>query len=321
MNDLQHVKELGRGVPLPTDEELAPARARLVVALNAAEGAATRPAGRRRRLLPALAGGLAIAAAMVTVIVLAVDSTGGPPGQGGAPPLGQPSTGEPSARQLSAGPSSAGQPRTVAALAVLRQASVAALAQPFVEPRADQYLYLATRYEVTTRRAWLSVDGIHDSFITRDGGPPGEVIDGCRNGQRNVRRDGEVIGHEPCQPDPAYLPDAPTDAQAMLHYVQSLGGTPGTNSWAKNVVALATVHYLRPQARAALYDAAALIDGVEIVPDAVDGAGRPGVGVAWSYGGGRTVMVFDPNTHALLGFQDNEALVAATIVDSVGQRP
>jgi len=107
----------------------------------------------------------------------------------------------------------------------------------------------------------------------------------------------------------------------MLDYVESLGGAPGTNSWAKNVLDLAMWHYLGPGSRAALYDAAALIDGIEVVPDVVDGAGRPGVGVGWSYGGGRVVMVFDPNTHALLGFQDSEAIVAATIVDVVGQRP
>jgi hypothetical protein len=81
---------------------------------------------------------------------------------------------------------------------------------------------------------------------------------------------------------------------------------------------------LRPQGapsnlRAALYKVAAAIPGVELVRDARDHAGRPGVAVAKtsSYTGlrHRNVLIFDPRTSALLG-EEHVLLEQAAWVDA-----
>jgi hypothetical protein len=74
-----------------------------------------------------------------------------------------------------------------------------------------------------------------------------------------------------------------------------------------------------PAVRAALYRVAAGIAGVELIGDARDHSGRPGVAVAKtsSYTGvrQRSVLIFDPRTSALLGEED-VLLEPATWVDS-----
>ena len=56
-----------------------------------------------------------------------------------------------------------------------------------------------------------------------------------------------------------------------------------------------------PAQRAALYQVAARIPGVELVGTVKDSAGRPGVAVTMSDHGIRFTLIFDPNTSALLG--------------------
>jgi hypothetical protein len=58
---------------------------------------------------------------------------------------------------------------------------------------------------------------------------------------------------------------------------------------------------------AALLRAAALIPGIKLIGPERDVAGRLGVGVAVDYAGHRNVLVFDSNTHELLG--ENERLL------------
>lgn len=74
-----------------------------------------------------------------------------------------------------------------------------------------------------------------------------------------------------------------------------------------------------PAVRAALYKVAAGIPGVELIGDARDHSGRPGVAVAKtsSYTGlrQRNVLIFDPRTSALLGEED-VLLEPATWVDA-----
>jgi hypothetical protein len=74
-----------------------------------------------------------------------------------------------------------------------------------------------------------------------------------------------------------------------------------------------------PAVRAALYKVAAGIPGVELIGDARDHAGRPGVAVAKtsSYTGlrQRNVLIFDPRTSALLG-EEEVLLEPATWVDA-----
>ncbi|MCX2922850.1 hypothetical protein [Streptomyces sp. NEAU-W12] len=92
-----------------------------------------------------------------------------------------------------------------------------------------------------------------------------------------------------------------------------------------------------PETSAALYRAAVLIPGVDVVPEAVDAAGRHGVAVSRTHDGERTEWIFDRSTAQLLGertvlVEDSAwgkagtvvtsvALVDRGIVDEAGQTP
>lgn len=56
-----------------------------------------------------------------------------------------------------------------------------------------------------------------------------------------------------------------------------------------------------PKTAAALYRTAAKVPGVVEVPNAVDGLGRPGMGLAYDKGGMRSMWVFDKNDSTFLG--------------------
>lgn len=59
-----------------------------------------------------------------------------------------------------------------------------------------------------------------------------------------------------------------------------------------------------PELRAALYEVAATIPGIELLGEVTDESGRPGVGVAMSAFGVRHELIFDPATSAILGERD-----------------
>jgi hypothetical protein len=97
-------------------------------------------------------------------------------------------------------------------------------------------------------------------------------------------------------------------------------GVPGdVNALGKDVLALAE-DYLRPQSRAALYEAAAEAPGLRVVEHVQDGAGRPGIGIAWPSTNGlkEIVLVFDAETYVYLGMASSGVMDLA-IVNEVGQ--
>jgi hypothetical protein len=112
----------------------------------------------------------------------------------------------------------------------------------------------------------------------------------------------------------------------MLQYIyREYAAEPGdANAIGKGILFLIRDHYLRPQVRAAVFDAAAAVRGLSVVEHTTDGVGRPGVGIAWSTHGKSGMIVFDAETFAYLGFRqgdDASAEVRVAIVDDVGQRP
>lgn len=322
MDDMHQVKQLVRDTRLPAADELAPARERLAAVMRAEQPGAerlgaerpARPAGRRRPVrrltLATWTAGLAAAVLVVAVLVATM-----------------------------VGPQSAGDPVPVAdaqAVRILENAAAAALKLPDVEPRASQFVYQKTQSGTETSERWYSVDGTHDGFAQAVGSAHKDLFPGCRDGRRAAIKGDQVIGTEPCTPQPAYLPDLPTDADAMLAYLNKhCGGKPGdANALGKCVLDLVENHYLRPQARAALFQAAAKIPGLRMVADATDGAGRPGVAIAWSFEGRMapgsrpgdrdTELVFDAKTYAFLGITQGHsatAVMTVGIVDETGQRP
>jgi hypothetical protein len=317
MDDLQLVAELARDTRLLDADELTPARDRLVAAIReerAGDEPPARPMRRHRRARRFVLAGWAtagVAAAVAAAVLVAVTGV----------------------------PDRAGDPIPVAdtqAVQVLQNAAAAALKLPDVEPRANQFIYQKTQTGTETWETWYSVDGTRDGLGQGTGGAQKNLFPGCRDGRRAMIKGDQIIGTEPCTPQPAYLPDLPTDADAMLAYLNKHhSGNPGdVNAMGKDVLDLAERHYLRPPARAALFGAAARIPRLRMVPEATDGAGRPGVGVAWSFEGGMapgsrpgdrdTRLIFDARTYAFLGItqgRSSTAMMAVAIVDEVGQRP
>ena len=226
-------------------------------------------------------------------------------------------------------------PTTAAAdpITVLRQAAATARTQPDVTPRPDQFLYV----KADGSEMWLSIDGTHDGLQDTAGSGP-VTMPGCRGGI--AQQPGNYAGTQPqpCTPDPAYLPEAPTTAASMLAFLRSRYGAAGANGIGKGVFELLQFHYLRPAARAAIFDALIRLPGLRIVRT-TPVAGRPTIGVTWSttgpantpdLGQQSNTLIFDQASHRFItiltsginGEQGgSEGPILPAVVDRAGQRP
>jgi hypothetical protein len=241
---------------------------------------------------------------------------------------------------------------------VLGNAAAAALAQPDVTPRPDQFVYV--KLKVTgggptdgISQYWNSVNGERDG-MEEVGHLAAAVTYGCVNGRQKAAQPSakgtpvpqpspgpQPSGQPsspaqnpawlPCTPVRAYLPGMPTTPAALLSYLERTQQTrPGNpNDLGKAVDALLTSDWVTPAQRAALYRLVAKTPGITLVRHVTDVDGRPGAGVAWTYAGNTTVLIFDLRTYAYLGLdfgsvadpQGGDALLAKGIVDRVGQLP
>jgi hypothetical protein len=188
-------------------------------------------------------------------------------------------------------------------------------------PRPDQFVYIKTKFaDGSVREDWTSVDGTHDGLFKMQTGED-IPVPGCRNGKRTVYKGPDLLPGvtEDCEPHPAYRPDLPTDAAAMVAYLQK--DSKSLNSTGKDIGYLLSSIYMRPQSRAALFEAATKIEGLTATPGVTDAAGRPGIQIGWDKGGYFGDFIVDAKTYAYLGYRKNSAQIALTIVDKVGQRP
>ncbi|MFE2756622.1 CU044_5270 family protein, partial [Actinosynnema sp. NPDC059335] len=234
------------------------------------------------------------------------------------------------AAATSAGPSE-GEVRPVTdSVRLLSFAAEAARADPAAAPRPDQFVYTRSTGDGTAEREiWLSVDGTRDGLLNHGDGTT-TPMPGCRDGRMAVHKGPDPLPGvtEPCEPRPAYRSDLPTDVDGMLAYLDAnAGGEPGSvNARGKDVLALINEDLLPPASRAALYEAAARVPGLSVVPDARDAAGRAGVGITWPVPAGSSpeakpvVIVFDAETYELLG-TNFHAIVEQAVVDQAGQQP
>jgi hypothetical protein len=252
------------------------------------------PRRRRGRLL--ILGGAAVGMAAAITAVIAL---------GGLEPVGV-------------------QTPTASAEQVLQHAVNAARTEPWVTPRADQFLYVRTEYPnakpaLRVHEAWMSIDGTHDGLIKSAGSQ--DPIPGCRNGQAAVYKGPDPLPGvtEPCTPQPAYKADAPTTKQGMLDYIdQNLKGEPGdTNALAKNIRDLVRNALLPPESLAAVLEAAADINGLEVVQNAEDGTGRHDIGWPTTTTGEHYTMVFGKDTYAFLGLTGFDS-TTHKLVDTAG---
>jgi hypothetical protein len=114
--------------------------------------------------------------------------------------------------------------------------------------------------------------------------------------------------------------DLPTDPEELLELIEGrelIGGPDGDWETFSIIGDLLLEASPQPKVRAALYQVAAELPGVELVGRVVDGVGRPGVAVAYRHertdAPSRLELIFDPTTAELLG--SNEVLIADSTVD------
>ncbi|MFC4059427.1 CU044_5270 family protein [Planomonospora corallina] len=292
----------------PYDPE-AKAAARRGLTAAAASRRAARPRWLRpRTMVPA--GALAAAAAVLAVVAV----------PGGEAPRG------PERQAVVASP----RVVPVSASEVLGRAARAARTD--LAPRDDQFIRVEsetmygafgdmdaassgrgeTRHLYRTRRViWKSVDGTREGSLRIEhlepkaypGWPiPQDAYEAV--GTVDVHRLPvcEIPGHE--RTDYATLKKLPTDAAGMRAHLYT--GNRGGNSrdegaWGE-VGDMLRETYMPAAQRAALFEAAATIPGVEIVGDAQDAAGRTGIAVGRvGPDGVRQDLVFHPETYELLG--------------------
>jgi hypothetical protein len=320
MDDLQTLRALGASLDVPPEGAVADVRARVLTGVAPTTTPGPVPAtawglrgpgrwrGRSARAhrLPrrlAVAGGLAAAvAAAVTVAALTWPS-------GATAPTG-------------AGlPASSGGPVPRDGAGVLRLAARAVIAVPGLDPRPDQFVYTETRTvqridagpvasgapdpgetvvipalgppRTLQQQEWRSADGTHEGLV-RTAGAADVQVPGCVAGV-------ETIGGQPCSPDPGYL-NLPADPAGILALLRERSAGIGEFPAAGELLAHG---YVPPAARAALFEALATLDGVTVLDDLTDAAGRHGVAVARTSGGVRGALIFDPFGYALLGFRSD----------------
>ncbi|MFC1410304.1 CU044_5270 family protein [Streptacidiphilus sp. N1-12] len=194
----------------------------------------------------------------------------------------------------------------------------AASVQPVFTVKPDQYVYTKTvsqfagasqektfdspwvMYPVTHRETWYSQrPGTEDSFYRE-------------NGQDvTLHADSSTVGIN--NPTYAWTAALPTDPAALLAEVYADTRDSGTaESSGPDQAAFAAIGELLgdsvmpPKVEAALYRAVARIPGVVLLPDAVDAAGRHGIGVARvdNHSSERSEWIFDKDSLRYLGERD-----------------
>lgn len=226
-------------------------------------------------------------------------------------------------------------PASAASVELLERAALAAATTPQMRVRTGQYSYVKTvghtsalsetksgemqlLRENEAMEQWTSVDGSERTLQRKDGNDkllPGTPGRGSLN-----------------SPTYNFLAALPTDPDALLKQIsddaQENHGAGSDSTTGPDQEAFVTIGDLLrsgvtpPDTAASLYRAAALIPGVDVVPDAVDAAGRKGVAVARTHEGERTEWIFDKSTARLLGertvlVEDNAWGKAGTVVTSV----
>ncbi|MEV1316920.1 CU044_5270 family protein [Micromonospora arborensis] len=247
-------------------------------------------------------------------------------------------------------------PPAASASEILRLAADAALQQPELTARPDQYVFtesLATirdepasgPYRTIRNQLWQSAGGV--AYTQARYRPETDP-----NGWSDVRvlRMGDPADPEKeldaFQP-PAYHGDLPTDPDELLRYLREHPvdlhlpeaadekAVYGDESMAYTTARSMLDGYVPPRALAALYELLAREPGATVISgDVVDAAGRHGVAIRMpGVIGGNEDFLFDRDTHVFLGTRGSVvrngkeslhsavALLRIAIVDRPGQQP
>ncbi|MEU7388215.1 CU044_5270 family protein [Streptomyces tanashiensis] len=294
----------------------------LRTALAAGDGATARPV-RASRPRPGLRLGW-IAAPMAACAVVAGVAVLAP--QDG--PAGSP------------GRISVGQPAAPEAVRILSDAALAAAAAPAPDARPGGYVYIkslvahagrdaaggpATLPPAHQREVWLSVDGSRPGLLREPGaadtelGSEAPVYEVDRRGATPRKTTLESAPPSVTNPTHAYVATLPTDPELLLRLIrdQTRAGEGDADQRAFTAIGtLLAETWAPPKVTAALYEAAARIPGVTVLPSAKDAAGREGVAVARTAHGEQTQWIFDRTTSAFLG--ERTVLTATTSAGRAG---
>jgi hypothetical protein len=304
MTELDLIASLRPEVPLPDDDDLAPARSRLMTTLAFEPGGAAAQAPpllppqawparrsvaprRRRRMVFGAVAAAGVAVACAATLVVSAGS-----GSGHALARSQ-------GRSV---------PATLTAVQFLTAAAAATRHERAGSPPApDQYVYTETVTPGNGRaREWLSADGSRTGVLDFLGPQASSSsVPACTAAQAAATG---------CYPAAGYLSGLPVSASAIPAYLAQLqlaAAAPPTgqdtpnwlaNDTGKAVAGLLQSTYLLPAQQSALFQLLAQTPGFQIVRDAADVLGRRGVGIYWLYQGSGAMMVFDPATYRFLGF-------------------
>ncbi|MGW8768281.1 CU044_5270 family protein [Streptomyces sp. NPDC055815] len=223
------------------------------------------------------------------------------------------------------GGTSVAQPAAPEAVRILSGAALAAAAAPAPDVRPSGYVYVKSLVAHAGRRAdggaatlppahqrevWLSVDGSRPGLLREPGAADTELaseapvyeLDGPGATPRKTTL--ETAAPSVTNPTHAYVAALPTDPEALLRLVREQTRAGGGDADQRAFTAIGTLlaeTWAPPAVTAALYEAAARIPGVTVLPSAKDAAGREGVAVARTAHGEQTQWIFDRTTSAFLG--------------------
>ncbi|WP_432927310.1 CU044_5270 family protein [Microbispora sp. CA-135349] len=301
MDEITAVRRLWAEAPEGSHEDLRDARGALLAAARVPQPRARRLRVPRTGLKIALAGG--VAAALTAGVLVAGIRPDGSDSRGVA---GLPAAPPANAREL------------------LERAARTAVAEPDLRPGAGQYVHVEMRTMVYMNmgEAGMQVTGTEERWIPAGGTGPWL----SRERQLSAAPAPGIALPSP----PPQLDKKPEDTLTETPACPSTGAVtaarmatwPLDEPYLRRQLEIEAARYtavpehlrfwgavgtfvresvFRPSLTAALFRIAAGIDGITLVPDAVDAAGRHGIGVTMEEDRTRTELVFDKSTYRYLG--------------------
>jgi hypothetical protein len=286
-----------------TPAELAPIRAQLMREMTATT-TGTGPWQRRPRRRAVIAGVASTAGVAAAVVALTIGGT--------VPPSGH-------------HPGAAVPVKLLSATEVLDHAAHAALAQPYPVPANGDFVDVRSE---TTFEAGVETKGGMSWWLYRAHRSIYRSVDGTKQGWLDETMLSPLpLGSLPIPPeayqpilssqwmpipgpganasidDPTYpfLESLPTDPAALLAYIYAHRGW--NQAW-DEILNCLQEYLLPPKLRAAMFEAAAKIPGVSVVPGATDAAGRTGIAVSKVVGPSRYELIFNPRSYEYMGQRD-----------------
>ncbi|GAA3397783.1 hypothetical protein [Cryptosporangium minutisporangium] len=197
---------------------------------------------------------------------------------------------------------------------LLERADAMTRATPPVDVRADQYVFTRSRARDSAgfRDVWLSADASRG--LLRESGSDTPLDSAAPPAGLSVT---ELAIDYPSATSLRALADTGVDPKTLVAEVRANINNRQNVFDALRAMLVEVV--VPPKLRATIYRAMLLVENVRFTRDALDGAGRSGVGLVHT-GEDRTVIVIDPVTTAFLG-TDDSAVISSAVVDEVAQYP